>query len=150
MQNNMYGAVQPSFDQLNMQRTPSMDSTNTFDSFMAPPPTMMAPGMNQQNLQYQQMLANATRQNQYYSQMGGAYGQQAQNMDQYRNMQSTPLQAQGMSNSPMTPNGYGQMMGQQMYGQQQQYPMGYGQMPAQSMQVGAGRRGRVSEDSHLL
>jgi protein JSN1 len=149
MQNNMYGAVQPSFDQLNMQRTPSMDSTNTFDSFMAPAPTMMAPGINQQNLQYQQMLANATRQNQYYNQMGGAYGQQAQNMDQYRNMQSTPLQAQGMSNSPMTPNGYGQMMGQQMYGQQQ-YPMGYGQMPAQSMQVGAGRRGRVSEDSHLL
>jgi protein JSN1 len=144
MQQNMYGGVQPSFEQMgSMQRTPSMDSTTTYDSFMAPAPNMMAPGMNPQAVQYQQMLANAARQNQqYYGQMGGAYPSPAPSMDSYRNMQSS------MSNSPVMPQagfggaGYNPMMGgqAQMYGQ---YQMGGGYMPAQQMQVGAGRRGRV-------
>jgi protein JSN1 len=154
MQQNMYDAVQPTFSQMNMQRTPSMDSSTTYDSFMAPAPNMMAPGMNQQAAQYQQMLANAARQNQYYnSQMGtmnGGYSSPAPSMttmDSFRNMQSTPMGAPGLSGSPLMPQaGFGQagfnpMMNQQMYGQ---YQMGY--MPAQQMQVGAGRRGRVGQD----
>ena len=77
--------------------------------------------------------------------MNGGYSNQAPGMDSYRNMQNNQMGAPGMSNSPIIPQagfnqgGYNPMMGQQMYGQ---YPMGY--MPAQSMQVGAGRRGRVS------
>jgi len=150
MQTTMYGGPQPGFDQMgSMQRTPSIDSNTNYDSYMQPAPGMIPPGMNpQQSLQYQQMLANASRQNPYFNQMGnmngaGAYSNQAPGMDSYRNMQSTPIGQHGMSNSPIMPQagfgqaGYNPMMGQQMYGQ---YPMNY--MPAQSMQVGAGRRGR--------
>jgi hypothetical protein len=149
MQQNMYGAVQPTFEQMSMQRTPSVDSTTTYDSFMAPAPGMMAPGMNPQAVQYPQMLGNTPRQNPYYNQMGnmnGGYPSPAPtmaNMDTFRN---SPVGAPGLSNSSLMPQaGFGQagfnpIMGQQVYGQ---YPMGY--MPAQQMQVGAGRRGRVSK-----
>lgn len=148
---------QPDFQHMGMQRTASMDSTG-FEQFGAnganpqfnAAPGMMTPGMNQ-NLQYQQMLAAAARQNQYYQQSLGSmngYASPAPSMDAYRNMQPTPVQTPQLSSSPLVQQtgfggGFNPMMGQQMYGQ---YPMQY--MPAQQMQVGAGRRGRVSQQSH--
>jgi protein JSN1 len=149
-QQGMYGApVQPSFDQINLQRTPSIDSNTAYDSFMPQGAggMMPTPGMTpQQSLQYQQMLAS--RQNAYYnSPMGnGVYGgSQAPigaGMEAFRN---SPLPPPGMGFGAQPNGGYGNLMGQQqMYGQ---YPMGY--MPQQqSMQVGAGRRGRVSQLTH--
>ncbi|KAF2434496.1 hypothetical protein EJ08DRAFT_693529 [Tothia fuscella] len=148
-----YGGVQPNFDPMQMQRTSSMDSS-TFDQYSlngvnnpsyAPNQSMMPPAMNAQQMQYQQAMMAAARQNQYFQPMGGVgYPSPAPSMDAFRHL-SSPAPNQGLSSSPLMPqsgfgqNGYNPMVGQQMY----QYPMQY--MPQQHMQqVGAGRRGRVS------
>ncbi|KIW02122.1 uncharacterized protein PV09_06612 [Verruconis gallopava] len=148
MPQNMYSAVQPSFEQMNMQRTSSVDSSATFESFMPPGPGMLAPGITPQAVQYQQMLASAAaRPSPFYGQLGtmnGAFSGPTpgalSGMESYRNMPAAPLAA----NAPLMPQagfgqaGYSPMMGQQMFNQ---YPMS-GYVPAQQMQVGAGRRGR--------
>jgi protein JSN1 len=146
-----YQGAQGGFDQMGMQRTASMDSA-TFEQYAVnspaytPNPGMMAPVMNAQQLQYQQAMLAAARQNNYFQPMGGMNGfpSPAPSMDAYRHVAS-PIAAPGLSGSPLMPQsgfgqgGYNPMVGQQMY----QYPMQY--MPQQPMQqVGAGRRGRVS------
>jgi len=151
-----YPGPQTSFDPMSMQRTASMDSSS-FDQFsingtnspmFTPNPAMMAPAMNAQQLQYQQAMLAAARQNPYFQPMAGVgptgYPSPAPSMDAYRHGAS-PIAAPGLSGSPLMPQagfgqgGYNPFVGQQMY----QYPMQY--MPQQHMQqVGAGRRGRVS------
>jgi protein JSN1 len=152
----VYPGVQPSFDPMSMQRTGSMDSSN-FDSFAVngvnspytANPAMMTPAMNPQQLQYQQAMLAAARQGQYFQPMGGVnmngYASPATQIDAFRNF-SSPVTTPGLSGSPLMPQagfgqpGFNQMVGQQMY----QYPMQY--IPQQHMQqVGAGRRGRVSD-----
>jgi protein JSN1 len=159
-----YGGVQPGFDPMSMQRTTSMDSS-TFDAYSVNSintpvyggqPGMMTPQglQNAQQLQYQQAMMAAARQSPYFQPMGGVnltgYPSPAPSMDAFRHMAS-PAQTPGLAGSPLMPQsgfapgaGYGgpMMGGGQMY----QYPMQY--MPQQHMQqVGAGRRGRVSDDA---
>lgn len=145
---NFYPSAGAGFDPVALQRTESMDS-NGFDQFnMGANGPMFMPNMqamnNQQQLQYQQLLA---RQGQFYPQMNSFQGAPP-GIDAYRN--ASPGVAPGFNGSPMmqpanlasqgmVPPGMGAPM----------YP--YGMYPPQQQQQqatgGNQRRGRVSRNA---
>lgn len=136
-----YQGPPPGYDPVALQRTASMDS-NGFDQYpMGAGGPMFMPNMqamtNQQQLQYQQLLA---RQGQFYPPMNG-YQPPVPGMDAYRN--SSPSGAPGFNGSPM-------MQPANLAGQGMVPGMGAGMypygmyMPQQQQQAAGGnqRRGR--------
>ena len=158
MRNFYPGVNQAAFDPMSMQRTGSLDSTG-FDQFQVggmnnvgsnafnPGPNMQLSALNAQQLQFQQaaMMASA-RGGSFYPPMGmNGFGAPAPSMDAFRAM-SSAMNGPGMTAPPLLPqSGFGQPnfgFSPQMY----PYPaMQYVNQPQQMQQVGAGRRGRVSD-----
>ncbi|KAH8724311.1 hypothetical protein GQ44DRAFT_773240 [Phaeosphaeriaceae sp. PMI808] len=140
-----YQGGAPGFDPVGLQRTASMDS-NGFDQYsMGAGGPMFMPNMqamtNQQQLQYQQLLA---RQGQFYPQMNG-FQTGVPGMDGFRN--GSPVAAPGFNGSPMMQpaNLAGQGMVPGMGGQMYPYNI---YMPQQQQAAGGGqRRGRVSRNA---
>ncbi|KAF2008572.1 hypothetical protein BU24DRAFT_93484 [Aaosphaeria arxii CBS 175.79] len=130
-----YPGVAPAgFDPIALQRTASMDSNGLEQFPMGVNGPMFMPGMvatTPQQLQYQQLLAQASRNGQFYPQMNG-FQPPAGGMDGFRNMPpggapgfaGSPMMqpatmAQGMGGAPMYP--YNMYVPQQ---QQQAQPVG--------------------------
>lgn len=167
--NQFYPQAQPSFDMgMGMQRTDSMDSNlPQFQNYnvqnpMFNPPNMTVPPMSLQQMQY--LSRAAPPMNNYYPNMQGGFGgfgNGSPSIDPYRNQvlqNASPIQPppQNMSPSPMLPQsgfappGFGGMnmnMGGYPAYPGMQVPMGYG-MQQQEQPVN-GRRGRVSQSTHL-
>ncbi|KAF2126104.1 RNA binding protein-like protein Jsn1 [Dothidotthia symphoricarpi CBS 119687] len=147
---NFYPPAAAGFDPVGLQRTASMDSNN-FDQYaMGGNGPMYMPNMqamnNQQQLQYQQLLA---RQGQFYPQMNG-FQAPPPGMEAYRN--ASPGGAPGFNGSPMMQpaNLAGQGMGPGMGAPMYQYGMYAPQQQQQQQQQAAGgnqRRGRVSRNA---
>ncbi|KAF2678223.1 hypothetical protein K458DRAFT_142858 [Lentithecium fluviatile CBS 122367] len=135
-----YPGVAPGFDPVGLQRTASMDS-NGFEQYpmgvSAPMSMYNMPAMaNQQQLQYQQLLA-ASRSGPFYPQMNGF-------QPPVSGMNVSPVAAPGFNGSPMMqPAGMQQGMSPVMGGQMYPYGMYVPQQQQQQMAGGGGqRRGR--------
>ena len=139
---NFYQGPVPSYDPVALQRTTSMDS-NGFEQYPMGGGPMFMPNMaamnNQQQMQYQQLLA---RQGQFYPPMNG-FQPPVPGMDAYRT--ASPVAGPGSYNgSPMMQPA--NLAGQGMPGMYPPYGM---YMPPQHQQAAGGnqRRGRVSRNA---